>query len=294
MSRYLDFVAQAERDYGVSMTPAGVRLFSRQTRARSGMTQRQYVGACRRIAGGTIDHVDHRLVGVGWNHVPPHRWIDGELWRFLDYWSRAVRRPDRVGSSHNELTPETVYDAMRSGIPPRYVRACGWDAINLRNPLARPSRRRLRRIAWASRFAAFRELRLACARLTLRARSLLGRFPLDVQRRAMLLLTHGDGRTLRVAEVAGAIRTAEAMDGRSELMMILNNIRVDANSIKRAGACWRTDRLRRMLPGSATLWEVLHADHVEPGYREWVLWRFTPRSYMSGFRGIRDLLEALA
>jgi hypothetical protein len=185
---------QAERDYGVPMTVAGVRKLDRQTAHQTIDTSEAYVAACRRIMRARcVEDTDWRLIAVGWNHVTPSDWVgtareSGQLEEFLEYWCEAAERSGTVGSSYNP-EPETAYWAMRSGIPAWVTRALREDVLSRRKtegPAYVP-RKRMRKLIDAARCVrrtSFRPDRYH-EMLTLAARAALGRLCPELQRVAL-------------------------------------------------------------------------------------------------------------
>lgn len=141
-------------DYGVFPDAGGARAFTRRTlpsRDHKIASAGMYVGVCRRVARerGIELPIDGRLIAVGFNHVPPSKWIYGPLDEFIAYYCDAVPRPSIVGSPYNS-SPEQVYIAMRCGIPAKIVERLHGRGIPKKiHHVGRSELRRLIRIARA-------------------------------------------------------------------------------------------------------------------------------------------------
>lgn len=96
-------------------------------------TAAQYVAVCRSIdrhCPGPLliqrveGRYDGRLVAVGFRREPPRAWVAERFAKFVAYWNASQARPERTGSSHNDL-PEMAYRAWRAGIPASMMRSVG-------------------------------------------------------------------------------------------------------------------------------------------------------------------------
>jgi hypothetical protein len=117
-----------------------------------------YVAACGRINPALRGHsrggtVDGRLVAAGWNRCPPREWV-GSFAAFRAWWNAAVARPDIIGSSHNNLSPEAAGECFLLGLRPgQAIPDCWLRQVRNRDGRVVPRRvravLRLRRSAWA-------------------------------------------------------------------------------------------------------------------------------------------------
>lgn len=119
-------------DYGHDVTTAEgalAHLRAIQPRALRPYDRGSYIHAVRRALRcrypdlleriqGTYSQPD-AILGLGWNQLPPHRYVD-VLQAWLDYWETVAVRPTIVGSSRNPPI-ETVWAMWRGGWDARLV-----------------------------------------------------------------------------------------------------------------------------------------------------------------------------
>lgn len=88
-----------------------------------------YVNLCRKL-DYHMSAYQGAIIGVGYQCVPPRRWVDGEFEKWLKYWQLSVPRWEHAGSPHNRVSPEEAYSAMRRGIPPWITRHCAHQTVH--------------------------------------------------------------------------------------------------------------------------------------------------------------------
>jgi hypothetical protein len=195
-------------EYGSDVTQSnGRRDYERATRPardRKIKSAAQYVGICRRLAPalGPVESptcewsrewptsaVDGRLIAAGWNHVAPRSWVDGELARFLAYWTQAASRPETVGSDYNP-SPDHAAAAYFAGIPAKILNA-GLRVADREGRVRSMPRERVRRLLSAARAAR----RTSVGRRTVSAKALarLGQLCPELQRAALASLPDEPG-----------------------------------------------------------------------------------------------------
>lgn len=268
-------------DYGEDVTTwEGSARFFRQTQHQE-MTRKRYVHLSRAIYRKPHKlrlpinwrGVDNRLIAAGHNHVPPRRWVEGELQKWLAYWQEAVQRPNLVGSSYNPDV-DAAYWAYRAGLPAHVTRALGalgvlpnWRAQS-RASLRPLPKRTYRRYVDAARAASRTSLsgaREMPIRWTVRALAALGRLDPELQRAAVeaTLCRSLPGTVIHVRDIAW-----------DAVARVQKQIQADATG--RVRVAWARGRRQLTLAQQAGFVPSESAQYAEERLVGWLLGQWSP------------------
>jgi hypothetical protein len=232
----MHWLKQTEIDYGVPMTPVGVKILDLQINpiAQKIWSANHYIRTCRRLAErrGVELACDYRIIGAGWNVVKPSDWVpktfDGwtQLDDLIDYWNVCSRRPNIVGSCFNEATPDVAFWAMRAHIPPHVTMMLGSRVLSRGGLDSRPycSRKRLEMLRHAARAVrrTLPEYRWILDKFTTKALAMLGRAAPNMQRLILRQLEADSSRRLHAREInwQAAIDTTRILTDRRPLEVL--------------------------------------------------------------------------